>query len=1363
MSRSFTGPSKLSPKKHELVEALLREEGVPASPNEEIPHRGAGGGTPLSFAQQRLWFLDQLEPYSGLYNIPIALRLSGPLDVAALRKTLDAIVARHEILRTTFAAVDGVPAQIIGGERPVELRVTDVSRVPTPEVEKLLREESSRPFDLSSDTPLRAALLKLGAEEHILLLGLHHIASDGWSMGVLYRELSVLYEAFYRGEVPSLPELPIQYVDYAVWQRQWLQGEVLEKQLSYWKQQLSGVAVLDLPTDGPRPAAQTFRGARKSAVFPKALCDELKALSRREGATLFMTLLAAFQTLLHRYTEQDDIVIGSPIAGRNRAEVEELIGLFINTLVFRGDLSGDPSFRELLARARNTALDAYEHQDLPFEKLVEELNPNRDLSRSPLFQVMFAFQTMPGNLLALPGLGVSPVELGGETAKFDLTLSVREAAGALTATVEYSTDLFEPATVRRMLERFQILLEGVVANPEQRLSRLPILTEAERREILVDWNDTARDYPKDQCVQEFFERQVERAPDAVAVSFDKKQLTYRELNRRANQLAHYLRKLGVEPETRVAVYMERSLEMVVGLLGILKAGATYVPLDVDYPNERVSFMLGDSQTKFLLTQKQFSDKLPEWRGKIVCLDPDWKTFSREPDDNPASGTTAENLAYVIYTSGSTGTPKGVAIPHRAIARLVINSDYVSVTPDDVVAQASNCSFDAATFEIWGALLNGARLVGVKSDVVLSPKEFAAQIDQQQISILFLTTALFNEMARQVPAAFKNMRHLLFGGEAVDPHWVREVLQHGPPERLLHVYGPTETTTFASAHLVKSAGAGATIPIGRPIANTEIYLLDRHLNPVPIGVPGEIYIGGDGLARCYLNNPELTAEKFIPHPFGDDPKARLYKTGDLARHLPDGAIEFLGRVDNQVKIRGFRIEPGEIEAVLGQHPGVRQAVVIAQEEVFIRKFKIENLKSGKRLVAYVASAQNPAPSSRELRNFLKQKLPHYMIPSAFIFLESFPLTPNGKVDRRALPDPGQSTLDHRNYVAPSGLIEQELARIWEDLLSVRPIGVDDDFFDLGGHSLLAVQMVHRIAQACGQRLPLTSLLAGPTIKHLAEALRIQRVEENRSLLVKVQPGGSKTPIFFLHGDFRRGGFYCLTLARCLGPDQPFYALAPHGLNGSAVPDSVEAMAASYIQMVREVQPQGPYLLGGFCNGGTVALEMAQQLRREGEDVSLVVLVAAGARNALAKRFARRFTDGLGSLVGFGPEKKLRLFLALRACVRPVRRLVRRARGLYRKHRSPTGDLFLRALSTYIARPYSGRVALFWPNESGSSAEASRDWHQAVPHIEVQTVPGNHVTCVAVHAEVLGDRMKTCLETAQEKVNSRSPDAGRSDLF
>jgi amino acid adenylation domain-containing protein len=1308
---------------------------------------------PTSFAQQRLWFVDQLEPGKSTYNVAQAFRLSGRLQPEALEHSLNEIVRRHEMLRTTFVEIEGEPAQTIGAPADRPLDIVSLAELPAgrreAEAKRRIEADANRPFDLARGPLFRATLLRLESEEHILLLTMHHIVSDGWSMGVLYRELSSLYEAFCRSEIPALPDLPIQYVDYAVWQRRRLQGEVLAQHLIYWKRQLDGAPpLLELPTDRPRPAAQSFHGARKFVAFPKSLTDGLKALSRREGATLFMTLLASFQTLLHRYTGQDDIVVGSPIAGRSRSELEGLIGLFINTLVLRGDLSGNPSFRELLGRARITALDAYEHQDLPFEKIIEELNPERNLSRSPLFQVMFALQNAPKTTLALTDLRVRPVDIERETAKFDLTLLMEETAGSLTAILEYNTDLFEHDTIGRMLAYFQTLLQGIVANPEQRISELPILTQAERRRLLVEWNDTKRDYPKEKCVHELFEAQAERTPDAVAVVFpstgsgqsEKRQLTYKELNRRANRLAHYLRELGVQPETRVGIYLERSLEMIVGLLAILKAGGAYVPLDLGYPGERVGFMLADSRARFLLTQKWLSDKLPEWRGEIVALDPDWEPFAREPDDNPAGGATAENLAYVIYTSGSTGTPKGVAIPHRAITRLVVNSDYVGVKPDDCVAQASNCSFDAATFEIWGALLNGARLVGIRGDVLLSPKDFAGQIERERISILFLTTALFNEMSRQVPAAFKNMRHLLFGGEAVDPGCVAAILQHGPPERLLHVYGPTETTTFASWHLVKSVGAGAaTIPIGRPIANTEIYLLDRHLNPVPIGVPGELHIGGDGLARGYLNHPELTAEKFIRHPFSDDPIARLYKTGDLGRYRPDGNIEFLGRIDDQVKIRGFRVEPGEIESALAQYPAVRQAVVAAGEDS----------SGAKRLAAYVVSWQNPAPSSAELRDFLRRKLPHYMIPSTFVFLESFPLTPNGKVDRRALPDPGETAPDHRVYVAPSGPIEQELARIWEELLSVRPIGVDDDFFDLGGHSLLAVQMVHRIEQACGQRLPLTTLLAGPTIKYLAEALRIQRVEEDRSLLVKVQPGGSKTPIFFLHEDFRRGGFYCLTLARCLGPDQPFYALAPHGLNGSSVPDTVEAMAASYIQIICEVQPHGPYLLGGYCNGGTVALEMAQQLRREGEDVSLVVLVAAGARNALAKRFARRFTDGLGALLGLGPEKRLRMFLGLRAGVRPVRRLVRRARGLYRKHRSSTDDLFLRALSTYIARPYSGWVALFWPSESGSSAEVSRNWRQLVPHIEVQTVPGGHVSCVAVHAEVLGERIKACLEKAQGK--------------
>jgi amino acid adenylation domain-containing protein len=1302
---------------------------------------------PASFAQQRMWFLDQLEPGNAAYNMVQAARLSGRLHESALERSLNSIVRRHEILRTYFVEIEGAPAQVIGAPAYQPLNVIRLSGISDDdresEARRLIEEEANRPFDLAQGPLFRATLIRIGAEEHILALTMHHIISDGWSIAVLYRELSALYEAFCRGSAPALPELPIQYADFAVWQRQWLQGEVLGKQLSYWKRHLSDVPVLELATDRPRPAAQTFRGAKQFSTLPKGVCDELKALSRREGATLFMTLLAAFQTLLHRYTGQEDIVVGAAIAGRIRPEVEELVGLFINTLALRGDASGNPTFREFLARTRQTALDAYEHQELPFEKLVEELNPRRDLSRSPLFQVMFGFQNLPQVPLTFTGLRISPIEVERETAKFDLTLWVHEDARALTATLGYNTDLFEHETIKRMLGHFQTLLEGIVAHPERRISELPLLTEAERRRLLIEWNDTARDYPKDKCVHELFEAQAERTPEGLAVVCDQQQLTYGELNRRANRVAHYLRKSGVQTEARVGIYLERSPEMIVALLAILKAGAAYVPLDTDYPEERIAFMLADSQARWLLTQNHFVGRLPKWNGEVVGLDPDGERFSMEPEHNPAAGATAENLAYVIYTSGSTGTPKGVAVPHRAITRLVVNSDYASLTPDDVVAQASNSSFDAATFEIWGALLNGARLAVVRKDAALSPRDLAAEIGRHRISAVFLTTALFNLAAREFPAAFKSLRHLLFGGETVDPKCVAEILRHGPPERLLHVYGPTETTTFASWYRVNSvADEAATVPIGRPIANTEIYLLDRYLNPVPIGVVGEIYIGGDGLAQGYLNHPGLTAEKFIRHPFSDDPQARLYKSGDLGRYLADGNIEFLGRVDDQIKIRGFRVEPGEIENVLGQNAAVRQALVMVREDS----------PAGKYLVAYVVPSREPAPTAPELRNFLKQSLPAYMIPAVFVVLERFPLTPNGKVDRQALPLPSEMPPDSQaGYAPPTGVIEQELARIWEELLPVRPIGAEDSFFDLGGHSLLAVQMVRRIEQECGERIPLTTVLAGPTIKHLAEALRKQRIGDDRSLLVKVQSGGAKRPLFFLHGDFSRGGFYCLSLARRLGEDRPFYALAPHGLNGTSVPETVEEMAASYLDMIRAVQPEGPYVLGGYCNGGTVAFEIAQQLLRQGQRVELVVLVAVSGQRSFHKRLAHRLTHGIGNLLGFGSEEKLRLFLGLRAGVRFIRRHYRRALGITHSERADYHftRLYTRTLSGYLLKSYPGRVALFWPSDLGPCERALRKWQRTAPQAEIQAVPGNHFSCISRHPEALGDCIKTCLEPAADK--------------
>jgi amino acid adenylation domain-containing protein len=916
-------------------------------------------------------------------------------------------------------------------------------------------------------------------------LTLHHIISDDWSMGVFIHELSALYQAFATGRPSPLAALPIQYADFAAWQRGWLQGAVLEGQLGYWQEQLAGApGLLELPTDRPRPAVQGFRGASVAFALEAELTQGLKVLSHRAGVTLFMTLLGAFMVVLARYSRQEDIVVGSPIANRTHSQTEGLIGFFVNTLVLRVDLAGDPPVEELLRRVRRVALEAYAHQEVPFERVVEALQPERSLSHSPLFQVLFALQTAPVGELVLPGLSLSPMPLESVTAKFDLSLMLSETEGGLVGVWEYSTDLFEAATIERLGAHFETLLEGIVADPQRRLSELPLLPETEWQQVVVEWNATETAYPKERCIHQLFEAQVERIPEAVAVVFEEHGLSYRALDRRANQLAHHLQGLGVGPEVLVGVCLERSVEMVVGLLGILKAGGAYVPLDPAYPPERLAFMLEDARLKVLLTQRALRERLPEHQAQVVCLDSEWERLSQAPEGNPRSPVTPTNLAYVMYTSGSTGTPKGISIPHRAISRLVFNTNYIQLEPTDSVAQASNSSFDAATFEFWGALLHGAQLVGISKEVTLSLQDFAAQLQEEGISALFLTTALFNQLAREVPEAFRSVRHLMFGGEAVDPQWVREILKNDPPERLLHVYGPTESTTFATWYLVQEVPEGATtVPIGRPIANTQVYILDRQLRPVPIGVPGELYIGGDGLARDYFHRPDLTAEKFLPHPFSGEPGGRLYKTGDLVRYLPEGSLEFLGRLDHQVKVRGFRIELGEIEACLGGHPGVREVVVLAREDS----------PGEKRLVAYVVGKEGLAPSVSELRGFLKERLPEYMVPSAFVGLPALPLTPNGKVDRKALPAPeGRGVAE--GYVPPCTPTEELLAGIWAEVLRQERVGRHDNFFALGGHSLVATQVIAQLSQVFPVKLPIHTLFAGPTVAELAEAVEMALIEQ-----------------------------------------------------------------------------------------------------------------------------------------------------------------------------------------------------------------------------------------------------------------------------
>ncbi|MEP0870626.1 amino acid adenylation domain-containing protein [Trichocoleus desertorum AS-A10] len=1049
---------------------------------------------PTSFAQQRLWFLEQLVPNTCLYNVPTVFRLTGALNVVVLEQSFNELVRRHETLRTTFVVIDGEPAQAIAPRLNIPLSIIDLQHCSVlereAEAQRLIRTEMQQPFCLSQGPLIRLMLFRLAPSEHILLINLHHIVFDEWSSGILIRELGALYTALSTDAGSPLPKLPIQYADFAHWQREWLQGDILASQLAYWRQQLREVPVLSLPTDRPRPKLPTYRGALHQVELPQSLAEALNALSQNAGTTLFMTLLAAFQTLLYRYTGQTDIAIGSPIANRNRSELESLIGFFANSLVLRGDLSGNPTFVELLERSRQMTLAAYAHQDVPFEKLVEELHPVRNPSYNPLFQVVFALQNAPMTQLELPGLTLDAIEFDTRSSRFDLELYLWECgenfrglwgqgwqnSTGLRGVVVYNTDLFQLETIARFMRSLQTLLEAVVANPHQRLADLPVLTAAEQKQILLDWNQTNTAYPKSQCIHQLFEAQVEKSPDAIAVQFDDKQFTYQALNQGSNQLARYLQKLGVGAKALVGVCLDRSTELVAALLSILKVGGAYVPLDPTYPSERLRFMIEDAQVPVLLTQTQYREQFQDCSVQVICIDQEWAAIAQESENNLPSQVTAEDLAYVVYTSGSTGQPKGVTVPHRAVNRLVCNTNYIQIHPGDRVAQVSNVSFDAATFEIWGALLNGAQLIGIDREISLSPLKFATALAQQQIDILFLTTALFNQVASEVPTAFHRLRYLLFGGEVADLQRVRAVIQAGVPKHLLHVYGPTESTTFASWYEIQELPQTTTsLPIGRPVANTQLYILDAQLRPVSIGAKGELYIGGDGLATGYLNQSKLTAEQFISY---KNEASYLYKTGDLARYQSDGNIEFLGRTDNQVKLRGFRIELGEVEAALQQHPQVQAAIAMLQSSD----------TNGQSLVAYIVPSQKPASTTLELRSFLKAKLPEYMIPSAIAVLETLPLTPNGKVDRRALPPVSLASVAGITAAqAPQTEIEQKLAAIWMRLLGLPQVGVHDNFFELGGHSLLATQLMSRIRDVLQVEVPLRSLFEAPTIAGLAKQM------------------------------------------------------------------------------------------------------------------------------------------------------------------------------------------------------------------------------------------------------------------------------------
>lgn len=1736
MSKLLKGIENLSLQKRELVLQKLRTQKlISATDNKNkeflIIPVSREQTIPLSFAQQRLWFLEQLEPGSVNYNLTAGIILIGKLQVNALEQGLAEILQRHEVLRTVFQIVDGSPVQVIAPTSTVILPVIDLQTLPTGEqssaVQHLAKNEVKQPFDLTNGPLLRVVLLKLGEESHVLLLTIHHIVFDGWSVDIFMHELSSLYSAFSNGAPSPLPELPIQYADFAHWQRQWLSGEVLETQLAYWKQQLAGIPpLLELPSDHPRPPVQTFQGRTECVKINADIAQELQLLSQKSGATLFMTLLTAFVILLSRYSDQEDIVVGSPIANRNRNEIEPLIGFFVNTLVLRTKLQGNPSFLELLSEVRQMALDAYAHQDTPFEQLVEVLQPERNLSYSPLFQVGFTLQNAATQTLELPGLTLTPLEIENTTAKYDLTLFVEETEIGLTGAWEYNSDLFDVETITRMAQHFQTLLEGIVANPQQKIAQLPFLTASEQNQLLVEWNNTQVEYDYDKCIHQLFETQVELTPDAVAVVFQKQQLTYKELNSRANQLAHHLQTLGVKPGVLMGISVERSPEMIIGLLGILKAGGAYVPLDSAYPQERLAYMLSDSQVKVLLTTEKLAAKLPEHEAHIVYLDSSWQIISQASEENPVSGVKPENLAYIIYTSGSTGKPKGVLIAHRGLSNLAQAQIHTfDVQSNSRVLQFASFSFDASVSEIFVSLCAGARLVLGTPKELLPGTALIELLHDQAITHLTLPpSALAVLPTKKLPA----LQAIIVAGEVCS---LDLVAQWSSDRRFFNAYGPSESTVCATiAEYVKDSNQ---LPIGRPIANTQLYILDQHLQPVPIGVAGELHIDSVGLALGYLNCPETTKEKFIPNPFSKQPGSRLYKTGDRARCLPDGNIEFLGRIDHQVKIRGYRIELGEIETALSQLPEVQEAVVIAREDqpnnkclvayvvpqqenlnsshepeklvngqvelwpsvaefyvydelmyyamtndhrrndsykvainqlvkdkivveigtgkdailsrfcveagankiyaiernektcqqartciaslgltdkitiihgdatlvnlpelaevcvseivgaiggsegaaviinnarrflkpdglmipqrsitkiaavtlpneilqnpkftetsghytrkifeqvgypfdlrICIKKFPQENLLSNvdvfeelnfnesistelsheikfeiqkkgrldgflvwlnlhtiegeeidilehehcwlpvyfpvfepgvevtcgdviqavcyskvcennlnpdysikghllktngdiinfeyvsyhyknsfqqrpfyQRLFADYGSEKNNHSDNlvQFLRDYLRELLPDYMIPSNFVVLENLPLTPNGKIDRRALPAPQNSNITRKDrLVLPRYALEMQLAAIWEEILGIHPVGVQDNFFEIGGHSLLAVHLMAQIQQQLGKNLPLATLLHNPTVEQMASIISQRADITLWSPLVAIQPNGSKRPFFCIPGSATDViEFY--HLARHLDPEQPFYGLQPRGLDGELEPHTrIEEMASCYIEAIQTIQPQGPYLLGGHSFGSFIAFEMGQQLQKQGHEVGLVaILDTMSPAPSLQKQiddwddtqnlnvFARlmeRFFDkkvelSYDVLSTLDPNEQLNYFgEQLKAAnLLPPQIGTKQLRGFLKvtKAVSQAYDLY-KPCNDHLTKITFFRASENNPEDFVSLTEFSEilqdptwGWNEfSAEPVELYFVPGDHVTMMTKpHVWTLAERLQICIDRAQ--VNS-----------
>lgn len=1384
MSNTMIDVAALTPQQRTILELKLQEKrAASAVVRPVIENQGRDTNTfPLSFGQQRLWFVQGLSPDSYVYNVPQALRLKGELNVSALESAISHIVRRHEILRTTFVVRDAQPVQVIAQPEPLQLTLDDLSGLETEareaEALRLATAEARHIFDLEKGPLFRTRLLRLADDEFVLLVCMHHIISDGWSLGVFYRELEALYAAFSRNQPSPLPDLPLQYADFACWQRKYLQGEVLEKQLDYWRGQLSqSLSPLELPTDRPRPSVQTFVGATESRILPKYVTPALEDISRQVGATMFMTLMAVFQTQLHLYTRRRDIVLGTATAGRTRVEIEGLIGFFTNTLVMRTDFAGDPSFQEIMARVRETSLDAYAHQDLPFEKLVEVLEPKHDLSYSPLFQVGFLFEEASSQPFKLPGVRVGAFEIDGGAAKWDLALALADNRQGLSAFMEYNTDLFDAATIQRTLGHFERLVEQIVANPHVRLSELCLLTEGEWQQLVVQYNATKKDFPYDVCFHNLFERQVERSPQAPALCCGAEELTYAELNAKANQLAHHLIAAGVGPEKRVALCVERSPMMVIALLAVNKAGGAYVPLNEHWPPDRLRFILDDADVCAALTQQHLRHLLPvNARFPIWSLDEEWPAISRNSQENPLARAHHDNLIYLYYTSGSTGIPKGVMMSHRSLVNYatLIPEPY-ALLPGGRTLVHSPFSFDLTLTGLLPPFMVGATVELVNPGDELEGVGQPLSSSGRRYSLIKITPSHLQVLSNWLRERGRcgHVDALIIGGEACPGEVLRYWQEQEEPTRMIDEYGPTETVVGCSIFEVPpSARYGAIVPIGRPINNMQMYVLDEAMRVLPAGVIGEIYIGGEGVARGYLGLPGLTAERFVPDPFSTEPGKRLYRSGDVGRMQADGEMEYLGRTDEQVKIRGFRIELGEIESVLRQHSAVKESAVTVQ-----------GTGGEKRLIGYVVlnepvTLESGESVQEDIREYLKRTLPEYMVPVDVMVLDRMPLTSNGKVDRKNLPLPLKMQLGSTGgYVAPSSDIESKLIDIWQDVLKVQPIGVTDNFFERGGHSLLVVRLLASIEERFRREISISAFFRKPTIRDLVEMME-QGEAADVSPLVPLQRGGWRAPFFMVHALGGDVGYFS-SLAQHMGEDQPFYALqAPYPTDLKEFV-SIEDMAARYVEEICQVY-SGPYHLGGYSFGSVVAFEMAQQLKRQGREVGVLALLEGGSpylikhldadlqlmtAAGLARDLAR-----LGNVeldLPHAQVQAMKLEEGLEFILDKLKRtkLLSERLGIPYMRRFTRGALLrMEAVKRYSPGVYDGVIRLF--RSELNEPETEKAWLElgidvvspplgwdllSTKPLVIQRVPGYHVTMVEEpHVRVLASKLRSVLDESSVEV-------------